>query len=420
MKILIIGNGGREHAIAEKVAESSLVTQVYVAPGNGGTAMGAPRIQNVNISVTDINALLTFAKENHIDLTIIGPEAPLVLGIVDRFRENNLLCFGPTQACAQLEGSKAYCKAFLKKNNIPTAGYETFDTLEPALAYIQNHALPIVIKADGLAAGKGVVIAQSHEEAEDTLRSFLTDHSLGDASKRVVIEDFLAGRELSFIVMSDGKDVVPLATSADHKRRDDGDKGPNTGGMGAYSPADNVSDALHNEIMQTVIHPTLNALRNAGTPYTGFLYAGIMLDKNNKPFVLEYNCRLGDPETQPLLTRLKSDFTAHVLAACEGRLAQEKWDWDPRTAVGIVVASKGYPDKPETGKAITLTKDTADVRVYHAGTAMHDGQLRTSGGRVLCVTALGNTKHEAAHRVYDALKNIHVENGFYRKDIGLS
>ncbi|MFI4955927.1 MAG: phosphoribosylamine--glycine ligase [Gammaproteobacteria bacterium] len=419
MHVLIIGNGGREHAMASTVAESSLVTQVYVAPGNGGTAMGAPRVQNVDIQATDINALLAFAMDNRVDLTIVGPEAPLVLGIVDRFRENNLLCFGPTQICAQLEGSKAYCKAFLKKNNIPTAGYETFDTLAPALAYIEKHALPIVIKADGLAAGKGVVIAQTHEEARDTLKSFLTDHSLGDASKRVVIEAFLAGRELSFIVMSDGKDVVPLATSQDHKRRDDGDKGPNTGGMGAFSPADKVSDALHDEIMRTVIHPTLNALRDAGTPYTGFLYAGIMLDANDKPFVLEFNCRLGDPETQPLLTRLTSDFTAHCLAACEGRLAQEKWDWDPRTAVGVVVASKGYPDKPEVGKAITLTKDTPDIRVYHAGTTMHDGQLRTSGGRVLCVTALGNTKHEAAQRAYEALKSIHVEDGFYRKDIGL-
>lgn len=419
MKVLIIGNGGREHAMAEKAAASLNVTQVFVAPGNGGTAMGAPRIQNVPIAATDIEGLLAFALQNNIDLTIVGPEAPLVLGVVDRFHAHQLRCFGPTQACAQLEGSKAYCKAFLKKHNIPTAAYETFVALEPALAYIEKQTFPIVIKADGLAAGKGVVIAQTMEEARDTLRAFLTEHTLGDASKKVVIETFLQGRELSFIVMSDGKDVVPLATSQDHKRRDDHDRGPNTGGMGAFSPADDVSDALYDAIMHTVIHPTLNALRAAGTPYTGFLYAGIMVSPEGKPYVLEFNCRLGDPETQPLMMRLKSDLVSHCVAACEGCLAQETLAWDARTAVGVVYASKGYPESPETGKAVTLIENTPELQIFHAGTVMKDGQLLTSGGRVLCVTALGTSKKEAASRVYHALQHVQVSDGFFRKDIGV-
>lgn len=419
MKVLVVGNGGREHAIAKKVAASSRVTQVYVAPGNGGTALGAPHILNVPIAANDIDGLLAFAQENHVDLTIVGPEAPLVLGIVDRFQAKGLRCFGPSKACAQLEGSKAYSKAFLKQHHIPTATYETFDDLIPALAYVETQSFPLVIKADGLAAGKGVVIAQDLHEAKETLHAFLGKHTLGDASKKVVIEQFLHGREISFIVMCDGRDVIPLATSQDHKRRDDNDEGPNTGGMGAFSPADNVSDALHQTIMQTVIHPTLNALRDAGTPYTGFLYAGLMISPEGTPYVLEFNCRLGDPETQPLMMRLKSDLVSHVLAACKGHLANETFEWDSRTAVGVVYASQGYPEHPITGKSITLIADTADLQIFHAGTVMKEGQLFTNGGRVLCVTALGESKQAAASHVYAALPHIHVDDGFYRHDIGL-
>ncbi|MEO5341929.1 MAG: phosphoribosylamine--glycine ligase [Gammaproteobacteria bacterium SHHR-1] len=419
MNLLIIGSGGREHALAWKVARSPLTTRVYVAPGNAGTAR-EPGMENVAISVDDIPALVAFARERAIDLTIVGPEAPLVLGLVDAFQAAGLACFGPTQAAAQLEGSKAFTKAFLARHNIPTADYATFSELEPALAYLQQQGAPIVIKADGLAAGKGVIVAETLEQAEAAVRDMLAGNAFGEAGHRVVIEEFLQGEEASFIVMVDGHNVLPMATSQDHKRVGDGDTGPNTGGMGAYSPAPVVTDIAYMRIMDEVIFPTVRGMAAEGMPYTGFLYAGLMLDAEGAPRVIEYNCRFGDPETQPILMRLQSDLVAHCLAALKGELDLEHSLWDQRAALGVVLAAGGYPGSYAKGEPISGLDgaDSADAKVFHAGTALQDGQVITSGGRVLCATALGDSVAQAQARAYALAAEIHWNGCFYRHDIG--
>ncbi len=418
MKVLIIGNGGREHALAYKVAQSHHVDQIFVAPGNAGTAHET-KTQNVAISVTDIPKLVAFAKEHQVDLTIVGPEAPLVAGVVDAFLKAGLRCFGPTKACAQLEGSKDFCKRFFVANHIPTAKYQTFSDVPSALEYLRKQLFPIVLKADGLAAGKGVIIAQDFSQAEQTLIDMLEANRFGDAGAKVVIEEFLQGEEVSFIVMCDGQHALPLATSQDHKARDDGDKGPNTGGMGAYSPAPIVDATLHQRIMQEVILPTLRGMQDRGTPYTGFLYAGLMIAPDGTPKVLEYNCRFGDPETQPILMRLQSDLVELCIAALEGRLDQVNAQWDSRSALGVVMAAGGYPDHYRKGDIIQgLDRIDPDVKVFHAGTADKNGDVLTQGGRVLCVTALGNTIQEAQQKAYTNVKRIHWPDVYYRNDIG--
>ncbi len=416
--ILIIGNGGREHALAWKVRQSPQANQVFVAPGNAGTALEAG-IENVAIPATDIAALLHFAKTHQIDLTIVGPETPLAAGITDTFSQEGLLCFGPSQAAARLESSKVFSKDFMQEHEIPTASYADFTDLDSALKHLKNCAFPIVIKADGLAAGKGVVIAQNKKEATDALENMLTQHSFGDASKHVVIETFIKGEELSFIVVADGEFALPLATSQDHKARDNADKGPNTGGMGAYSPSPLASDLLQQKIMDTVIYPTLKGLAAKGSPYTGFLYAGIMLTPEGEPLVLEFNCRLGDPETQPILMRLQSDLIELCLAALEKRLNTFSLVWDPRPALGVVMAAKGYPDSYPVGDIIQLPlQHSSDYKIFHAGTTLENGAVKTTGGRVLCVTALGDTVKEAQRHAYDVVKTIHWGNQYYRTDIG--
>lgn len=419
MKILIIGGGGREHALAWKVAQSNTVNTVYVAPGNAGTA-GETKVENIDIDAEDIDSLLAFANNNQIDLTIVGPEVPLVAGIVDRFSEAGLRCFGPTQGAAQLEGSKAYTKDFLARHHIPTADYGNFTDIDSAVAYIKEKGAPIVIKADGLAAGKGVILAQTEDEAIIAVNDMLAGNAFGDAGHRVVIEEFLTGEEASFICMVDGEHVLPLATSQDHKARDNGDKGPNTGGMGAYSPAPVVTEALFQRIMDDVILPTVRGMAADGHPYTGFLYAGIMIDTSGIPKVLEYNCRFGDPETQPIMMRLQSDLVELIESALDKRLHEVEAKWDTRAALGVVMAAGGYPATYDKGDVIEglAAGDDGSTKVFHAGTVIENGEVVTNGGRVLCVTALGDTVSEAQSRAYQRLKQISWNKAYYRTDIG--
>ena len=419
MKVLVIGNGGREHALAWKAAQSPLVTKVFVAPGNAGTALEAD-LENINIKATDIAGLLNFAQEQQIDLTIVGPEAPLVIGIVDSFQKAGLKIFGPSKAAAQLEGSKAFTKDFLARHNIPTAEYQNFTEIEPAIAYIRQKGAPIVIKADGLAAGKGVIVAMTLKEAEDAVHDMLAGNAFGDAGHRVVIEEFLDGEEASFIVMVDGEHVEPMATSQDHKRVGDGDTGLNTGGMGAYSPAPVVTDDVFTKVMEQVIYPTVNGMAQEGNVYVGFLYAGLMIDKQGNPKVIEFNCRFGDPETQPIMMRMQSDLVELCLAAVEGKLNTIKSKWDPRPALGVVLAAGGYPGDYNTKDVILgLSSETnQNCKIFHAGTSLENGQVYTNGGRVLCVTALGNTVSDAQQYAYEQLKNIYWHGCYYRHDIG--
>ncbi len=419
MKVLIIGNGGREHALAWRVAKSPQVESVYVAPGNAGTLLEAG-LQNVAINADDIDGLLEFAADNAIDLSIVGPEAPLVAGIVDRFTEAGLRCFGPTAAAAQLEGSKAFAKDFMARHGIPTAAYGKFTRIDDAVTFIRQHGAPIVVKADGLAAGKGVIIAQTTDEAEMAVRDMLAGNAFGEAGHRVVIEEFLTGEEASFIVMADGEHILPLATSQDHKARDEGDQGPNTGGMGAYSPAPVIDDALHQRAMETVIIPTIRGMAEQGMPFTGFLYAGLMISPDGETNVLEFNVRFGDPETQPIMMRLQSDLAELCLAAVDGRLDQVEALWDPRPALGVVMAAGGYPDAYGKGYPITGLDEanSGETRVFHAGTAMHDNEVVTSGGRVLCVCALGDSVTSAAKAAYAGCKKVNWQGAFFRPDIG--
>lgn len=419
MKILVIGNGGREHALAWKAAQSPLATTVYVAPGNAGTAL-EPALQNVDISPTDIHGLLRFAQSENIDLTIVGPEAPLVIGVVDAFRTAGLKIFGPTQAAAQLEGSKAFTKDFLARHHIPSAEYQNFTAVEPALAYLREKGAPIVIKADGLAAGKGVIVAMTLEEAEAAVGDMLAGNAFGNAGHRIVIEEFLTGEEASFIVMVDGENVLPMATSQDHKRVGDGDTGPNTGGMGAYSPAPVVTDEIHQRVMDQVIWPTVRGMAAEGNVYTGFLYAGLMIDDEGQPKVIEFNCRFGDPETQPIMLRMQSDLVELCLAGCEGTLDQQDSQWDPRPALGIVLAAGGYPGDYQTGLQIhgLPLEQPDDRKVFHAGTKMQGDVVVTNGGRVLCVTALGDDVADAQQRARELVKDISWTGSFSRSDIG--
>lgn len=416
MSLLVIGGGGREHALAWKLSQSPRSSRIYVAPGNAGTELD-PNLTNVNPG--DIAALVDFAQREKVYLTVVGPEAPLAAGVVDAFRTAGLKIFGPTQAAAQLESSKDYAKAFMKRHDIPTAEYATFTDAAQAHAYLDQQGAPIVIKADGLAAGKGVVVAQDLATAHQAVDDMLAGNRLGAAGARVVIEEFLAGEEASFICMVDGTHVLPLATSQDHKRLLDHDQGPNTGGMGAYSPAPVITPDIHARIMREIILPTVAGMAAEGVPYTGFLYAGVMLDKEGNPRVLEYNCRMGDPETQPILMRLKSDLLDLLEYGVEGRLNEIDAAWDRRTALGVVLAAPGYPEAPRTGQEITgLPADSDDVKVFHAGTALKDGRLVTSGGRVLCVTALGDTAKMAQKRAYETAEAIHFEGRQMRHDIG--
>jgi len=419
MKILVVGSGGREHALAWKAAQSSLVDRVFVAPGNAGTAL-ENNIENVDIGAEDIPALLDYAKSNKIDLTIVGPEAALVAGIVDIFSENELKIFGPTKAAAQLEGSKAFTKDFLERHKIPTAFYGNFTEIEPAVAYIKEKGAPIVIKADGLAAGKGVILAQTNDEAVDAVNDMLAGNKFGDAGARVVIEEFLYGEEASFICMVDGTNVLPMASSQDHKARDNGDLGPNTGGMGAYSPAPVVTAEMHERIMQMVIEPTVKGMRDEGNDFSGFLYAGVMINNEGIPKVLEYNVRFGDPETQPIMMRLKSDLVQHCLDAIDGKLDTTETLWDERTAIGIVLAAGGYPESYNKGEIISGLEntETESTKVFHAGTAEKDGNIVTNGGRVLCAVALGNSVTEAQSLAYKVVDKISWSNVYYRTDIG--
>ncbi len=418
MKVLVIGGGGREHALAWKAAQSPQVRTVFVAPGNAGTAT-EPKLQNVEINAEDIEGLLAFGLQEEIDLTIVGPEAPLVAGVVDTFTASGLKCFGPSKAAAQLEGSKAFSKDFLKKHHIPTAAYDVFTEVEPAIAYVKQQGAPIVVKADGLAAGKGVILAQTEDQAITAIKGMLAGNAFGEAGSRVVVEEFLQGEEASFIVMVDGEHVLPMATSQDHKARDNGDLGPNTGGMGAYSPAPVVTDSIYQHAMQDVILPTVQGMIDDGHPYTGFLYAGLMIDKNGKAKVLEYNCRFGDPETQPIMMRLQSDLVKLCLAAVEGKLDQAQADWDPRAALGVVLAAGGYPYDYNKGDVISgLDTHIENSKIFHAGTAVKNGEAVTQGGRVLCATALGNSVSEAQKTAYKLVKNIHWDKVYYRTDIG--
>jgi len=419
MKILVIGSGGREHALAWKALQSPLVEKVFVAPGNAGTAI-EDNIENVAIDVLDFDALEAFAKENEVGLTIVGPEAPLVDGVVDQFEAAGLKIFGPKKGAAQLEGSKAFTKDFLARHQIPTAEYQNFTEVEPALAYLREKGAPIVVKADGLAAGKGVIVAETLEQAEEAVKDMLSGNAFGDAGCRVVIEEFLAGEEASFIVMVDGKNVLPMATSQDHKRVGDKDTGPNTGGMGAYSPAPVVTPEIDARIMKEVIMPTVEGMAAEGNDYTGFLYAGLMIDESGAPKVIEYNCRFGDPETQPIMLRMQSDMVAHCLAALEGKLDTETAEWDPRPSLGVVLAAAGYPADYPKGDIISLPEnDGTDRKVFHAGTKLNDkGEVVTAGGRVLCATALGNSVSEAQAQAYELVKLVSWEGMFCRSDIG--
>ncbi|WP_224214303.1 phosphoribosylamine--glycine ligase [Vibrio metschnikovii] len=419
MQVLVIGSGGREHALGWKVAQNPQVETVFIAPGNAGTAL-EPKLENVNIAVEDIAGLVAFAQQKQIALTIVGPEIPLVLGVVDAFRDAGLPIFGPTQAAAQLEGSKAFTKDFLARHNIPTAAYANFTEIEPALAYVREQGAPIVVKADGLAAGKGVIVAMTLQEAEDAIQDMLADNSFGEAGSRVVIEEFLDGEEASFIVMVDGENVLPMATSQDHKRVGDADTGPNTGGMGAYSPAPVVTQDVHDRVMREVIYPTVRGMAAEGNPYTGFLYAGLMIDAQGTPKVIEYNCRFGDPETQPIMMRLQSDLVELCLAALDGKLDQVESKWDPRASIGIVLAAGGYPADYRKGDVISglPTEEVAGEKIFHAGTSDQSGAVVTNGGRVLCATALGESVFQAQQRAYQLAKQIEWQGMFYRHDIG--
>ena len=419
MKILVIGSGGREHALVWKFAQSPRVTEILAAPGNAGTAM-EPGTRNVAVAADDLDGQLDLAQSEGVDLTVVGPEQPLVDGLVDRFEAAGLKCFGPQAAAARLEGSKAFTKAFLARHNIPTAAYETFTEPDAALAYIRSRTLPIVIKADGLAAGKGVIIAETFDEAERTVRGMLEQRTFGDAGATVVVEDFLRGEEASFIAVVDDTRIVPLASSQDHKTRDEGDRGPNTGGMGAYSPAPVLTPELHRRVMDEIMIPTVIGMSAEGMAYRGFLYAGLMIDPDGKPRVLEYNCRFGDPETQPVLARMRSDLTDLCLAAFDGSLDSIEVEWDPRAALGVVLASGGYPGAYATGAPITgLDIDFGDdTLVFHAGTREDDGAIVTSGGRVLCVVGLGETVGSAAELAYSSAARIHWKDVYYRRDIG--
>ena len=419
MKILVIGSGGREHALVWKFAQSPRVSEILAAPGNAGTAM-EPKSRNVAVGAGDPDGLLKLAQSEGVDLTVVGPEQPLVDGVVDRFEAAGLKCFGPRAAPARLEGSKAFTKAFLARHGIPTAAYETFDAPEPALDYIRSRTLPIVIKADGLAAGKGVIIAETLGEAERTVRGMLEQRTFGDAGATVVVEDFLRGEETSFIAVVDDTRIVPLASSQDHKARDEGDRGPNTGGMGAYSPAPVLTPELHRRVMDEIMIPTVAGLSAEGMAYRGFLYAGLMIDPDGNPGVLEFNCRFGDPETQPVLARMRSDLVELCLAAFDGSLDSIEVEWDPRAALGVVMASGGYPGSYTTGAAISGL-DTAfgdDAIVFHAGTREVDGEVLTSGGRVLCVVGLGDSVGSAAELAYSSVAGIGWKDVYYRGDIG--
>ncbi|WP_097459038.1 phosphoribosylamine--glycine ligase [Mangrovitalea sediminis] len=419
MKILVIGSGGREHALAWKAAQADYVEKVFVAPGNAGTAL-EPKLENVGIEVTDLESLADFAEQQDIGLTIVGPEAPLVLGVVDLFRARGLRIFGPSAKAAQLEGSKAFTKDFLARHQIPTAEYQNFTDVDQALAYVRERGAPIVIKADGLAAGKGVIVAMTLMEAEDAVKDMLAGNKFGDAGHRVVVEDFLDGEEASFIVMVDGEHVLAMATSQDHKRVGDADTGPNTGGMGAYSPAPVVTPAIHDRIMDEVIMPTVRGMASEDNPYTGFLYAGLMIAADGSPKVIEFNCRFGDPETQPIMMRMRSDLVELCNAAVDGRLDQCDSDWDERASLGIVLAAGGYPDSYAKGNVISGLPETEieGEKVFHAGTRMENGNVVTNGGRVLCATALGQTVTEAQQRAYALAAKIQWQDLYYRKDIG--
>ena len=419
MKVLVIGNGGREHALAWKAAQSADVETVYVAPGNAGTALEA-KVENVNIGVEDIDALVAFAKDNNIGLTIVGPEAPLVIGVVDAFDAAGLPIFGPTKGAAQLEGSKAFTKDFLARHKIPTAEYGNFTEIPPAIAYIKEKGAPIVVKADGLAAGKGVILAQTEAEAIEAVEDMLAGNAFGEAGSRVVIEEFLVGEEASFIVMVDGETVLPMASSQDHKARDNGDTGPNTGGMGAYSPAPVVTPEIHDRIMNEVIMPTVKGMNDEGNRYRGFLYAGVMVAQDGTPKVLEYNCRFGDPETQPIMMRLRSDLVSMCLAAINGDLESVKADWDPRASLGVVLAAGGYPASYNKGDVISGHDVAlpAHQKVFHAGTSSKDGNVVTNGGRVLCAVSLGKTVAEAQAGAYDVVKQVTWDKVYFRTDIG--
>lgn len=420
MKVLIVGSGGREHALAWKASRSDLTSEIYVAPGNGGTALERD-ITNVEISAEDIDGLASFALKNKIDLTIVGPEVPLVLGITDEFKKKGLRCFGPSKDAARLEGSKDFMKDFLSRNNIPTALYKSFTDINLAKDYVKNHSIPVVIKADGLAAGKGVIIANSTEEAVEAIEQCMEDKEFGEAGSKVVIEEFLEGEEASFIVLTDGNVILPLASSQDHKARDDGDKGPNTGGMGAYSPAPVVTTNLHKKIMDEVIIPTIEGLNKEGMNYCGFLYAGLMIDKNKNIKVLEFNCRFGDPETQPILLRMKSDLINLCFEAAEGKLVESEIVWDERVSLGVVMAAGGYPNNYDKGFEISglLEDETEDLKIFHAGTSLNkEDKVVTNGGRVLCVTALGSNTKEAKEKAYQRVKSIKWEKAYFRRDIG--
>ena len=417
--VLVVGNGGREHALAWKLAKSEKVATVYVAPGNAGTSL-EPGIENVAIDSMDFDTLIAFAKTNDVEMTLIGPEAPLVEGIVDRFTEAGLRCFGPSKGAAQLEASKTFTKDFLARHNIPTAWYQSFTEVEPAVAYIREKGAPIVVKADGLAAGKGVILAETEQQAIDSVTDMLSGNQFGEAGHRVVIEEFLLGEEASFIVMVDGENIVPLATSQDHKARDNGDQGPNTGGMGAYSPAPVVTDEIHQRAMNEVIIPTVKGMAAEGNRYTGFLYAGLMINTDGVPKVLEYNCRFGDPETQPIMLRLRSDLFELCDHAIDQKLNEIDAIWDSRCALGVVLASGGYPEQYATGLPISglPEQEAQDVKVFHAGTTEKNGSVVTSGGRVLCATALGNSVAEAQQKAYQATRKIDWKDVYYRTDIG--
>jgi phosphoribosylamine--glycine ligase len=416
MKILVVGSGGREHALAWKIAQSPRIQTVYVAPGNGGTALDE-RLQNV--AITDLNELADFVEKEHVALTVVGPEVPLAAGIVNLFRARGLKIFGPTKEAAQLESSKDFSKSFMKRHAIPTAEYQTFSDVKAAHDYVDQKGAPIVIKADGLAAGKGVVVALTLEEAHGAVDMMLSDNKLGDAGARVVIEEFLAGEEASFIVMVDGKNILPLATSQDHKRLQDNDQGPNTGGMGAYSPAPIVTPALHARVMREIIVPTVQGMAKDGIPFSGFLYAGLMIDDKGNPKTLEFNCRMGDPETQPIMARLKTDLLAVMEHAVAGTLDTIELEWDRRTALGVVMAASGYPDAPRKGDLITdIPAETDDCVTFHAGTILNDNKLTTAGGRVLCVVGLGDSVKVAQKQAYAAADLIHFEGAQLRRDIG--
>ncbi|MAP28101.1 MAG: phosphoribosylamine--glycine ligase [Alteromonadaceae bacterium] len=418
MKVLVIGSGGREHALAWKLKQSPRCSEVFVAPGNPGTANEAG-VRNVDIAVDDIDALVAFAQQNDIGLTVVGPEIPLVMGVVDAFEKAGLRCFGPSKDAAQLEASKSFTKDFLARHQIPTAAYQVFTNISNAIEYILERGAPIVVKADGLAAGKGVIVAQTVEEAIAAVEDMLSGNAFGEAGHRVVIEEFMTGEEASFIVMVDGEHILPLATSQDHKARDNGDKGPNTGGMGAYSPAPVVTDSVFDRVMREVIEPTVKGMAADGRPYTGFLYAGLMIDETGAPRVVEYNCRFGDPETQPILMRLLSDLVELCEAALDKRLDQVTAEWDPRAAVGVVMAAGGYPDSYKKGDVISGLDvvDSADTRVFHAGTAFDQDKVVTAGGRVLCVTALGEGVAAAQQQAYAGVAKIQWQDAYYRTDI---